>query len=89
MNDLKNPWPSYRLEYPSELGDVQPGRPFFMLNYEGLFMRVNGASLKLVEADGCWVRTWDFNDRGEHYPIVNLTTGALFHMHKTKPVRVY
>ena len=31
-----NNWP----EYPETIGVVQPGRPFFMLNYSGLFMRV-------------------------------------------------
>lgn len=27
-------------EYPSTLKEVKPGRPFFMLNYSGLYMKV-------------------------------------------------
>lgn len=27
-------------EYPTSLENIEPGRPFFMLNYSGLFMKV-------------------------------------------------
>jgi len=78
---------TYRKEYPTELADCAPGRPFFMLNYDGLFMRVFANGLRAYR--GVDPLASDFNDMGYHYPIVNLTTGELTHMHKTKPCRVY
>lgn len=52
------------------LEHVSPGRLFGMVNYEGAFLRVVGDNLL---------------DDGIHLPIVELSTGRMFYMAKSKP----
>jgi len=56
--------------YRHTLEQITPGRLFGMVNYKGVFLRVEGERL---------------HTEGMHLPIVELATGRLFYMARTKP----
>lgn len=75
--------------YAHKLGDIQPGRLFTMVNYEGAFLRVKAHELKVQRTATMDEIVHDFNDDGVHVPIVEIATGYLFYMAKEKPCYLF
>lgn len=76
--------------YTTELGNIAPGKPFMMVNYSGVFIRVKADSKYLMKRPGAMgMVEYPFNDDGNHIPIVELATGILSYMSKIKPCMVY
>lgn len=77
--------------YTVELKDVQPGRPFMMVNYPGIFIRIFCKSRIVIarKLDAAIPADHDFNDDGCHVPIVELSTGNMSYMAKIKPCMLY
>lgn len=74
--------------YTVKLEDIGYGRPFMMVNYKGVYIRVQSFSKNLF-IQGAMGQYSDFNDDGFHIPIVELGTGHLMHMWKGKPCFLY
>ena len=76
--------------YTTELGNIAPGKPFMMVNYSGVFIRVAADKEYLIKRPAAMGMTeYSFNDDGNHVPIVELATGQLSYMSKMKPCLVY
>ncbi len=75
--------------YTHKLGDIKPGRLFAMVNYNGAFMRVKAENLMAQRSAAMGVITYDFNDDGNHVPVVKIETGQLFYMAKEKPCYLF
>lgn len=76
--------------YTIELGAITPGRPFMMVNYTGVYIRVvSDPEYGLVTNRALGRSERPFNDDGCHVPIVELATGRLSYMAKAKPCMVY
>lgn len=75
--------------YNVALGDIKPGKPFMMVNYPGIYIRVEADAKYEIRKFNVFDTLTLFNDDGIHVPIVELATGHLFYMSKIKPCFVY
>lgn len=76
--------------YTIELEKIKPGRPFMMVNYDGVYIRiVTDENYGIVRDSAISRKEYPFNDDGVHVPIVDLHTGNLFYMAKSKPCFLY
>jgi hypothetical protein len=73
--------------YQVKLGEIGVGKPFRMVNYEGVWMRVSANHITMLSGFNREER--QFNDDGFHVPIVDLGTGNLIHMSKVKPCLIF
>ncbi len=71
------------------LDKILYGRPFMMVNYSGVFIRVFGDPKSMTFERHRGSNPLPFNDDGSHVPIVELATGKLSWMSKEKPCLVY
>jgi hypothetical protein len=76
--------------YTVTLEEIAPGRPFMMVNYHGIYIRVDSdKEYKLKRPAAMGEIEHPFNGDGQHIPVVELLTGRLFYMAKIKPCMVY
>lgn len=76
--------------YTVSLDKIPFGRPFMMLNYPGIYIRIkNIENYGLVRNCAMGRMEFPFNDDGHHVPIVSLETGDMMYMSKVKPCMVY
>lgn len=76
--------------YTVELGKISCGTPFMMVNYNGIYIRVQAdKDYKLLHWGAMQEIETIFNDDGIHVPVVELATGHLFYMAKVKPCMIY
>jgi hypothetical protein len=73
--------------YPLRLGDLPIGIPFEMLNYDGMYKRVQTQQHLQTYSEHRGTKILPFNDDGYHVPIVEEKTGNLIWMSKIKPCR--
>ena len=70
------------------LEKIPCGLPFTMMNYSGAFIRVEtDGEVQTIKAARL-ANPLPFNDEGFHMPVVELGTGRLFWMHKSKPCAI-
>ncbi len=79
----------YRDLYPSTLKEVPVGHLFMMLNYTGIYMRVEADKNVMTIREGRMANPLPFNDDGCHLPILDMATGSITWMSREKPCRCY
>lgn len=76
--------------YTKPLEKIGFGRPFMMLNYTGVYIRVVGNDdYRLTVRRSMGDFTSSINDSDGSLPIVELATGRLSYMEKEKPCFLY
>lgn len=72
------------------LEEIAPGRPFMMVNYHGVYIRVDSEKeFKIKRPAAMGTLEHPFNGDTHYLPVVELTTGRLFYMSKKKPCMIY
>lgn len=79
-----------RLEYgvasPLILDTIECGKPFMMINYPSVYIRIKADRRYTIKREAAMgITEYSFNDDGCHVPIVDLYTGHMFYMSKKKP----
>lgn len=74
--------------YNVPLEQVEFGKLFLMLNYQGAYMRVKTEEHIEVFNKKTIVRQSPFNDDGFHVPVASILNGHIIWMAKDKPCRV-